>query len=119
MHLIIDGFDGDPTRLASGEVIRALLERYPDAIGMKPASEPQVLSGDAAYPAGCDVSGFVMSTESHITIHTSAARGQAWVDIFSAQEFDSTRAIIDFTAALGLREVTTRLVERDLNDVER
>lgn len=109
MHLTIDGFGGDSARLASEDVMRELLFRYLTELGLKPAAQPHVHreSGDEG-----DVSGFMVGSGSHVTVHTSAARGQAWVDIFSADDFDATLAITATAAALDLREVTTRLVER-------
>jgi S-adenosylmethionine/arginine decarboxylase-like enzyme len=109
MHLTIDGFGGDSERLASEDVLRELLLRYLTELGLKPAVQPHVHreTGDDG-----DVSGFMVGSGSHVTVHTSAARGQAWVDIFSADDFDATLAITATAAALDLREVTTRLVER-------
>lgn len=109
MHLTIDGFGGDYERLASEDVLRELLFRYLTELGLRPAVQPHVYR-DVAEDG--DVSGFVVGSGSHVTVHTSAARGQAWVDIFSADDFDATLAIIATAAALELREVTTRLLER-------
>ncbi len=60
------------------------------------------------------MSGFVLIAESHITIHTFVEHRQVWVDIFSCKEFDATKAILDIKRAFGLKDITTRLLERGL-----
>ena len=70
MHLTIDGFRGNPARLASEELVRELLDRIPDAIGMTKISTPHVQRYVGEKPADWGVSGFVLIAESHITIHT-------------------------------------------------
>jgi S-adenosylmethionine decarboxylase len=114
MHVTIDGFGGDREKLASVELVYDLLDRYPGEIGMTKISEPQVRSYVGEKPEDWGVSGFVLIAESHITIHTFVEHGQVWVDIFSCKEFDATRAILDIKRAFGLRDVTTRLLERGL-----
>ena len=42
MHVTIDGFGGNPAQLSSVEMVRNLLDRYPDEIGMTKISEPHV-----------------------------------------------------------------------------
>ncbi len=42
MHVTIDGFGGDREKLASEELVRELLDRYPGEIGMTKISEPHV-----------------------------------------------------------------------------
>ena len=114
MHVTIDGFGGERAKLASEELVRDLLDRYPAEIGMTKISEPYVRRYVGDKPGDWGVSGFVLIAESHITIHTFVEHGQVWVDIFSCKEFDATRAIIDIKRAFGLRDVTTRLLERGL-----
>jgi S-adenosylmethionine decarboxylase len=114
MHVTIDGFGGDRAKLASEELVRDLLDRYPAEIGMTKISEPHVRRYVGDKPQDWGVSGFVLIAESHITIHTFVEHEQVWVDIFSCKEFDATRAIIDIKRAFGLRDVTTRLLERGL-----
>ena len=114
MHVTIDGFGGDRAKLASVELVHDLLDRYPGEIGMTKISEPNVRSYVGDKPEDWGVSGFVLIAESHITIHTFVEHEQVWVDIFSCKEFDATKAILDIKRAFGLRDVTTRLLERGL-----
>jgi S-adenosylmethionine decarboxylase len=114
MHVTIDGYGGDRAKLASEDLVRDLLTRYPAEIGMTAISEPYVRRYVGEKPEDWGVSGFVLIAESHITIHTFVEHGQVWVDIFSCKEFDATRAVLDIKHAFGLRDITTRLLERGL-----
>ena len=114
MHVTIDGFGGDREKLASEELVRELLDRYPGEIGMTKISEPHVRTYIGEKPEDWGVSGFVLIAESHITIHTFVEHRQVWVDIFSCKEFYATKAILDIKRAFGLKDITTRLLERGL-----
>ena len=114
MHITIDGFGGDREMLASVDMIRDLLDRYPGEIEMTKISQPQVWRYVGDKPEDWGVSGFVLIAESHITIHTFVEHEQVWVDIFSCKAFDATKAVQDIKKAFGLRDVTTRILERGL-----
>lgn len=114
MHVTIDGFGGDRAKLASEDLVRDLLDRYPGEIGMTKISAPYVRRYVGDKPEDWGVSGFVLIAESHITIHTFVEHEQVWVDIFSCKEFDASRAIDDIKDAFGVREVRTRILERGL-----
>jgi hypothetical protein len=107
MHLTIDGFGGDRQRLASAEVVQELLAGYRAALRLCTTAPANV-----QREAGAEVCGFMAGARGHISVYTSSARGQVWIDIFSVDDFDTTRMILHAAAVLGLREVTTRLVER-------
>jgi S-adenosylmethionine decarboxylase len=114
MHLTIDGFGGNPEKLASEELVRELLDRYPAEIGMTKIAQPHVQRYVGQKPEDWGVSGFVLIAESHISVHTFPERGYLWVDIFSCKGFDDQLAIHGITRAFGLRNATTRVLERGL-----
>lgn len=114
MHVTIDGYRGDASKLADIELIRSLLDRYPGEIGMTKISTPHVMEYVGEKPEDWGVSGFVLIAESHISIHTFVERQYVWVDIFSCKAFDATRAIGDLKEIFGLAEVETRILERGL-----
>lgn len=121
MHVTIDGFGGDPTQLASVELVRQLLDRYPDEIGMTKISEPHCSEYKGIKPEDWGVSGFVLIAESHIAIHTFPEHGQVWVDVFSCKGFDKTPAIDMIVDAFSLRDTRVHTLERGLeypHDVE-
>jgi len=114
MHLIIDGYGGDPAKLAAEEVVKGLLESYPEAIGMTKLAPPQVYRYQGAKPLDWGLSGFVIIAESHISIHTFPARRLLWADIFSCRPFDAERAIEAVKEHFALTEVRTTILERGL-----
>lgn len=114
MHVTIDGYGGDASRLADIELIRSLLDRYPGEIGMTKISTPHVIEYVGEKPEDWGVSGFVLIAESHISIHTFVERRYVWVDIFSCKAFDATAAIGDLKEIFGLAEVETHILERGL-----
>ena len=114
MHLIIDGYGGDPQRLQDVDLVYHLLDAYPDQIGMIKISQPKVSKYVGAKPQDWGVSGFVLIAESHISIHTFPERSYINVDIFSCKEFDAEGAVRDFQQKFRLAEVRSYILNRGL-----
>ena len=114
MHLIVDGYGGDPLKMADETLILEFLDRYPSQIGMTKIMDPQVLRYIGAKPEDWGVSGFVIIAESHISIHTFPERSYINIDIFSCKEFDTDRALQDLEEVFGLAEIESRIIERGL-----
>jgi S-adenosylmethionine decarboxylase len=121
MHITIDGFGGNPAQLGNKELVRNLLDRYPDDIGMTKISEPWIREYHGDKPEDWGVSGFVIIAESHIAVHTFPEHGQVWVDVFSCKGFDETPAIDLIVEAFSLKSTRINKLERGLeypHDVE-
>ncbi|MBI2865870.1 MAG: S-adenosylmethionine decarboxylase [Chloroflexi bacterium] len=88
MHLIIDGYGADPSRLQDFSFIYHLLDEYPSRIGMHKISYPHVIEYKQGTPEDWGLSGFVFIAESHISIHTYPARSYVNIDVFSCKPFD-------------------------------
>lgn len=114
MHVTIDGFGGNPAQLGDIELVRQLLDRYPDEIGMTKISEPYVREYSGVKPEDWGVSGFVIIAESHIAVHTFPEHGQVWVDVFSCKGFDETPAIDMIVDAFSLQHTRVHMLERGL-----
>ena len=114
MHVIIDGYGGDPDQLADENVVRVILDRYPDEMGMTKITQPSVVRFKGTKPEDWGISGYVMIAESHIAIHTFPDRGYVWVDIFSCKEFETEGAVDRVADAFGLTHVKTDVHERGL-----
>jgi S-adenosylmethionine decarboxylase len=114
MHLTIDGFGGTPEKLASEELVRNLLDRLPERIGMTKITTPHVQRYVGSKPEDWGVSGIVMIAESHLSIHTFPERGIIWADLFSCKGFD-TDATVDYVRdAFDLEGVQVRKIPRGL-----
>ena len=114
MHVTIDGFGGDRHKLSDENLVRALLDRYPEEIGMTKIAPPHVHRYIGKKPEDWGVSGFVLIAESHISIHTFPEHGYIWVDIFSCKGFAASRPIDDIQKQFLLAEVRTRVLSRGL-----
>jgi S-adenosylmethionine decarboxylase len=114
MHLIIDGYEGDPHRLADQEVVRALLDTVPQAIGMTTIAPSYVCRYEGSKPEDWGISGFVLIAESHLSVHTFPERGLLWADIFSCKSFDADRLMEAVQEAFSLREARATLLGRGL-----
>jgi S-adenosylmethionine decarboxylase len=114
MHLIIDGYGGDPQKMQDVEFIYKILDAYPSQIGMTKISTPHVSKYVGSKPEDWGVSGFVLIAESHISIHTFPEKFYINIDVFSCKEFDAERAIKEFKQNFGLIEVRSYILNRGL-----
>jgi S-adenosylmethionine decarboxylase len=114
MHLIIDGYGGDPQKMQDVEFIYKMLDSYPSKIGMTKISTPHVSKYVGSKPEDWGVSGFVLIAESHISIHTFPERFYINIDVFSCKEFDAEQAIKGFKQDFGLTDVRSYILNRGL-----
>jgi S-adenosylmethionine decarboxylase len=115
VHLVVDGYGGDPAKLKDEELIRRFLDEYPDAIGMTKMIPPQVYTYHGQRPEDWGISGFVLIAESHISVHTFPDRGYINIDIFSCKEFDPTASLRDVEETFSLPQVRVWTMERGLD----
>ena len=114
MHLVIDGYGGDTTKMWDTQLVRQFLTDYPESLGMTRITDPKVLDYQAPKPEDSGVSGFVIIAESHISIHTFPRKSYVNIDIFSCRAFDYERALADATELFDLKEVKNWLLDRGL-----
>ncbi len=114
MHVIVDGFGGDPEQLADENVVRAILDLYPGEMGMTKIAPPIVVRYRGSKPEDWGVSGYVMIAESHIALHTFPERRLIWADIFSCKEFEASPIVDDMRRRFGLREMKVSILQRGL-----
>ncbi len=117
MHLVVDGFGGDPQLLADEATVRTMLEEYPLRLGMSIIHPPAVVRYEGPVPEDWGYSGFVMIAESHIAVHTFPARGMVWVDVFSCRPFSPEAVLEDLKARFRLKELRVQELPRGLEYV--
>lgn len=118
MHLVIDGYRGDPDKMWDVDLVRRFLDEYPATLGMTKICEPQVQEYNGPKSEDSGVSGFVIIAESHISIHTFPHRDYVNVDVFSCKAFDNERALRDVKALFSLGEVRTWVIDRGLEHLD-
>lgn len=114
MHVVIDGYGGDPDQLADESAVRAILEQYPEAMGMTKIAPPTVVRYQGDKREDWGLSGFVMIAESHVSIHTFPARGLVWMDVFSCKGFDESPILDDLRTRFRLTDMRVGRLERGL-----
>jgi len=114
MHVTIDGYGGDPRKLADENLARAFLDVCPSSIGMTKIAPAHVCRYSGAKPQDWGISGFVLIAESHISLHTFPDHGYLWVDVFSCKTFDADQAIDDIRERFQLREWRVHTLPRGL-----
>ena len=119
MHLAIDGYGGDESKMWDEEFVRRFLADYPSSLDMNVIHGPSVLSYHAPDPRDSGVTGFVIIAESHISVHTFPNRQYVNVDVFSCKSFDDRKALADVKEYFDLREVRTWVMDRGLEHLER
>ena len=91
-HLTIDIKDCNKKILENEKKIKQFLQEIAESIEMHIISEIKVLKHTAENPLDSGITGFVIISESHISIHTYPERNFASIDIFSCKEFDYNKA---------------------------
>jgi len=114
MHVIIDGYGGDPDQLADENVVRVILDQVPEMMGMTKITQPFVLRYTGSKPEDWGVSGFVMIAESHISMHTFPERRLVWADVFSCKDFDAQPVIDEIKKRFSLRNLDVQSIPRNL-----
>jgi S-adenosylmethionine decarboxylase len=114
MHVIVDGYGGDPDQLADENVVRVILDEVPKMMGMTKITQPMVLRYTGSKPEDWGVSGYVMIAESHIAMHTFPERKLVWADVFSCKDFDAQPVLDELKRRFSLRRMDVQSIPRNL-----
>ena len=114
MHVIIDGYGGDPYKLADENAVRVILDEVPGMMGMTKITQPAVLRYSGTKPEDWGVSGYVMIAESHIAMHTFPERRLVWADVFSCKDFDPEPVLAELRRRFGLERMDVQSIARNL-----
>lgn len=114
MHLVIDGFGADESKLQDLALVFDLLDNYPSAIGMTKIMPPYVFRYTGVKPEDWGVSGVVLIAESHISIHTFPDKNYINIDVFSCKAFDAELAVQFMKDKFGITSANTQVLERGL-----
>lgn len=114
MHLVLDGYGGNPQKLQDFDYIYELLDSYPSQIAMHKIMPPYVFKYRGVKEEDWGISGFVLIAESHISIHTFPDRAYVNIDIFSCKAFDAQSAVYFLQQHFQLAKVTSKILPRGL-----
>ncbi len=111
-HLMIDGYQANPEKLADAEMIKRVLDEMPEAMEMTKVLPPFVFEYTGARAEDAGVTGVVIIAESHIAIHTFPEKRFISVDIFSCKEFDLRKAVDYLVETFEIGRYDTYLINR-------
>jgi S-adenosylmethionine decarboxylase len=114
LHLMIDGYGGNPEKLNDRKLVTKCLDELPGKTKMNKISKPLVKSfdgNDIKDPGGH--SGFVMIAESHISIHTFPKKKFVSIDVYTCNdEMDKDFMIGYFKEKFELEDMEVNFVRR-------
>lgn len=116
MHLMLDAYEADQTKLEDMKAIFKFLHDLPDMIGMNRLGLPTVINADETEngfdPGG--ITGFTLIAESHISIHTFPKRGFFTMDLYSCSNFENdVEKILSYTKEMfGFGKHELQIVKR-------
>tara|TARA_Y100000034_G_scaffold104232_1_gene130626 strand:- start:138 stop:515 length:378 start_codon:yes stop_codon:yes gene_type:complete len=111
-HLIIDAVDVDSRILNDIKFIKKFLIELPLKISMHRLTKPKVIKATPKkYDTG-GVTGFVILSESNISIHTYPNEGKFYLDLFSCMEFDVNLAVNYVKEKFRLEKFSKKLLKR-------
>ncbi len=117
-HLIIDGFDCNSEKLGDNDLIREVLNRIVEMLEMKKLNEPVVVKVE---PIGTDtggVTGMVLISQSHISIHTYPKKQWFTMDVFSCKEFDVEKVCDCIENTFESQRIEKQLLHRGDYEIE-
>jgi len=91
-QICFDCFECNKPALKDEKKVKEFLVNLSTEIEMKMLCEPVVIFHKHEKKEESGVTGFVIISESHISIHTYPEKSQAFIDIFSCKEFDFIKA---------------------------
>ncbi len=94
VHYIVDAF-GCKANLDSVETVHGMLVKLIKMVGMKRLSDPYVVDYKGENKLNNGVTGIILLSESHVSIHTYSNTGEFYFDLFSCRPFD-VKVVRDF-----------------------
>jgi len=111
-HLIVDGVDVESKLLDNKKLIKNLLKELPSVVGMHTLTRPKVIRAMQKEWDTGGITGFVILSESNISIHTYPQEGKFYLDLFSCMEFDVDKVVNYLKDKLQLKNFNKTLLKR-------
>jgi S-adenosylmethionine decarboxylase len=111
-HLTLDLNDCECEKLGDMNFIFQFLQELPEKIGMEKITEPYVVPSDGAKPGDEGITGVVLISESHISVHTYMKKKYVFIDIFSCRHFDWEKVKDEVILFFGSRKPTVNCIIR-------
>jgi S-adenosylmethionine decarboxylase len=114
LHLMVDGYGCDSSKLADQDFVRCFLSEFPEDIGMTKLMSPYVVGYEGTDGKASGLSGFVLIAESHVSIHTFPSDGYVSIDVFSCKPFDTGAAEAEIVRRFGIVRLECNVLDRGI-----
>jgi len=111
-HLILDGVNVNGKLLNDKKLIRNILKELPSVVNMHTLTKPKIIKAKPKEWDTGGITGFVILSESNISIHTYPEEGRFYLDLFSCMEFDVDKAVDYLKDKLQLKNFKKTLLKR-------
>lgn len=112
LHLTLDLYGCNEERLSDEKSIYKILDELPEVLGLHKLTKPMLDSFSDPTPG---ISGFVIISESHISVHTFAEERFASIDIFSCNKFDTQMATNFIAGILESKKIEKNILTRGIH----
>ena len=111
-HLILDALNVDSKILEDRKLIKNVLAELPKIVDMHTLTRAKIVRATPKkYDTG-GLTGFIILSESNISIHTYPQEGKFYLDLFSCREFDVNKAINYLKEKFNLKKYKQTLLKR-------
>jgi S-adenosylmethionine decarboxylase len=93
VHLMLELYGCDRQILSDESLVRYVLEEFPARVEMEKVSPVHLYQIEPSNPLDAGLSGFVVISQSHISLHAWPEYGEVDIDICSCKEFSQEEAI--------------------------
>ena len=111
-HVMLDLYQCNTALLADSAFLHAVLDEYPDFIGMEKASPVVLRDIKTSSPLDDGMSGFIIIATSHVSLHAWPPYAMLNLDIFSCEPFDVDAVARFACEKFQTHDIEVRAVER-------
>jgi S-adenosylmethionine decarboxylase len=105
---VIDASGCDPDALRSASILQAVLHEVVESLGLTPIGSPMW----HVFPGEGGVTGIIMLSESHLSVHTYPEQGFAAFDLYCCRPHVDWPWKEKLVSALRARDVDVRVIPR-------
>ncbi len=112
-HLILDLKDcKEIEKLSNEKFVRGFLLELVEIIKMKALTKPNVLYYKHEEKEESGITGFIIISNSHISVHTYPFKKSLYLDLFSCKRFDSDKVINYVKEIFEPKNLIKKLIKR-------
>jgi len=116
-HLLYEGYNGSIKKLMDMNIVHSFLDKTPGIMGMTKICLPNVHRYDS-NDGMWGVTGLVVISESHLSIHTWPEIGYAAIDLFSCKYFDVELCKNHIKSFFEFNESKEKIIRRGFTEEE-